>query len=483
MSLDWPLFSALIAFLHLCGAFAAAHAIMTVRNSQSAVAWAMSLALIPYFTLIPYILFGRSQLSPRPQLPITRIDSSASVSMVQQNGLCCDLSRFHALFRLSKFPVTANNQVSLLINGAETFDALFGSLAGAQHTIYLQSFTVHHDALGEELHNILCERARAGVKVYFLFDRIGSHKLPRAYIQTLQESGVHTQAFSAGKSFRNPLQINFRNHRKLAIIDQRVAFLGGLNIGMTYLNGHPVLTPWRDTHLQVSGSVIDALMTSFAEDWFWMTHALPKNYSDVQSSKINEAASTITSNEVILSNTLCQVLASGPADTRETCLLFFVEAINSARERIWLASPYFIPDEAVRTALQLAALKGVEVRLLLPSIADHQTVYAASSLYVYDILRAGVKVYRYRPGFMHQKIVLIDDQLAAVGSANLDNRSFRLNFELTLVMFDALFAKQVEVMLEQDFSQSVSISIDEYQQAPAWKKFAMHVAKLFSPIL
>lgn len=508
MSFEWTVFSIFIVVLHVCGAGAAAHAIMTVRNSQSAVAWAISLALIPYFTLLPYLLFGRSRLSPHPSIPV-KLDVSLIPSTDYQ--FCSDssyaalqgeLSGFQALAGLSGSPVLPNNSVRLLVNGVETFSALFAALANAQHTIYLQCFTVHHDALGKQLRDLLCERALAGVRVYFLYDRVGSHKLPRTYIRALQAHGVHTQAFSAGKYLRNPLRINFRNHRKLAIIDHHIALLGGLNIGATYLGAHPRLSPWRDTHLEVKGQVVSVLIRSFVQDWFWMANSLPQDFVDYAQSDVGEqviqsnsknqdvikmkqngADISSAQNHVAVANVMCQALTSGPSDAKETCLLFFVAAINSASKRIWLASPYFIPDDAIRIALQLAVLRGVDVCLLLPSLADHRTVYAASSLYAYDILRAGVKVYRYQPGFMHQKVVLIDDAMAAIGSANLDNRSFRLNFELTLMVFDTVFAKQVETMLEQDFAQSSLISSVEYQQAPIWKKFAMHVAKLFSPIL
>jgi cardiolipin synthase len=288
----------------------------------------------------------------------------------------------------------------------------------------------------------------------------------------------------------------------LAIIDHHIAFLGGLNIGATYLGAHPRLSPWRDTHLEVKGKVVSVLITSFVQDWFWMTNALPNDFVEYAHSHHNRLAiqqdkqqhgvfkKQVKTTDLfsgkehkVVTNVLCQALTSGPSDAKETCLLFFVAAINSAKKRIWLASPYFIPDDAIRSALQLAVLRGVEVCLLLPSLADHHTVYAASSLYAYDILRTGVKVYRYQPGFMHQKVVLIDYAVAAIGSANLDNRSFRLNFELTLMVFNTNFVQQVAAMLEQDFAQSSLISLVEYEQAPLWKKFAMHVAKLFSPIL
>jgi cardiolipin synthase len=179
----------------------------------------------------------------------------------------------------------------------------------------------------------------------------------------------------------------------------------------------------------------------------------------------------------------CLVVPSGPADKQETCSLFFVEAISAARERVWITTPYLVPDEAVFSALRLAALRGVDVRILIPSRRDHIVVFEASRLYAYDSIRAGVRVFRYRPGFLHQKVVLIDDEAAAVGSANLDNRSFRLNFEIMVLTIDRGFAAEVEAMLQRDFAEAYEIDRSEYRKSPAWRRMAMHVARLFAPIL
>jgi cardiolipin synthase len=179
----------------------------------------------------------------------------------------------------------------------------------------------------------------------------------------------------------------------------------------------------------------------------------------------------------------CLVIPSGPADKQETCSLFFVEAITAARERVWITTPYLVPDEAVFAALRLAALRGVDVRILLPSRRDHLVVFEASRLYAYDSIRAGVRVFRYRPGFLHQKVVLIDDVAAAVGSANLDNRSFRLNFEIMVLTISRAFAAEVEQMLIDDFAEAYEVDRSEYRKSPAWRRMAMHVARLFGPIL
>jgi len=283
----------------------------------------------------------------------------------------------------------------------------------------------------------------------------------------LRLAGVDMRAFATSR-FINRFQLNFRNHRKIVVVDGRIAFVGGLNVGDDYMGMEPPLAPWRDTHISVEGPAVSMIQVSFIEDWYWATQTLPRF----------DAPRPVEGGDMH-----CQVIVSGPADAQETCSLFFVEAINSAKERLWMTTPYFVPDEAVFAALRLAALRGVDVRILIPSRADHYVVFKASELYAYDALRAGIQMYYYRPGFVHQKVVLIDDVAASVGSANLDNRSFRLNFEITVLTVDRKFAAEVETMLTHDFTLARRIEQNEYRRGTTLNRIIMHVARLFAPIL
>jgi cardiolipin synthase len=332
---------------------------------------------------------------------------------------------------------------------------------------------VRDDALGEMLKDALIAKAQQGVRVYFLYDSIGSFDLPHRYVAALRAGGVETHPFATNRRFVNRLQLNFRNHRKIVSVDGERAFVGGHNVGVEYLGGKPPLSPWRDTHIEVRGPAVASIQFVFTEDWHWATQQLPE--FDMPPAPVADPAAG--------QGMHCLVVPSGPADKQETCSLFFVEAINAARERVWITSPYLIPDEAVFSALRLAALRGVDVRILIPSRRDHLVVFAASKLYAYDSLRAGIRIFRYQPGFLHQKVVLIDSAAAAIGSANLDNRSFRLNFEIMVLTVDRGFAKEVETMLLADFAESREIDRNEYRKATALKRVLMHVARLFSPIL
>jgi len=472
------IFGYLIALIHSLGLIAALHAVLTVRTAQGAIAWALSLMFIPYLTMIPYLVFGRSTfdayIKARRQANVEMRKAIADLNWRPwvEEALAARSSQAYASLRampkLGRMPCLANNQVQLLVNGDTTFEAIFQAIEQAREAVLVQFFIIHDDQLGRRLQKRLLEKAAEGVAVYVLYDRIGSHALPHEYVETLREGGVQIRAFATRSGWLNRFQVNFRNHRKVVVVDGLVGFVGGHNVGDEYLGAMPPLSPWRDTHVRVGGPVVACLQESFAEDWFWASRKLPplilpESYPD--------------------DGVLCQLLASGPADPVETCSLFFVEAIHSARERIWITSPYFIPDEAVFAALRLAVLRGVDVRLLLPSRPDHRIVYAASSLYAFEAVRAGVRVFRYGPGFLHQKVVLMDNEISAIGSANLDNRSFRLNFELMLLTVDEAFAREVEMMLEQDFALAHEVAKEESRQTHRLQQLGMRVARLISPIL
>ncbi|MFM0721097.1 cardiolipin synthase, partial [Paraburkholderia strydomiana] len=472
----------LVALAHILGVIAACHAILNTRTSQGAIAWAVSLVAMPYLTLVPYLFLGRSKfagyadarrvenelLRTRAHPPEWGTQASSAGLPTQQLG-----GRFaHSLTRLGGMPFLPGNSVRTLVNGAATFEAIFDAIGNARHYVIVQFFIVRDDALGEMLKDALIAKASQGVRVYFLYDSIGSFDLPHRYVAALRAGGVEMHPFATNRRFVNRLQLNFRNHRKIVAVDGERAFVGGHNVGVEYLGGRAPLSPWRDTHIEVRGPAVASIQFVFTEDWHWATQQLPEF-----------AMPAATPGDPSRNEGMhCLVVPSGPADKQETCSLFFVEAINAARERVWITTPYLVPDEAVFSALRLAVLRGVDVRILIPCRRDHLVVFAASKLYAYDSLRAGIRIFRYQPGFLHQKVILIDSVAAAIGSANLDNRSFRLNFEIMVLTVDHGFAQEVETMLLNDFAESLEIDRNEYRHASALRRVLMHVARLFSPI-
>lgn len=460
----------------ILGVLSAIQAVMTTRTSQGAVAWAITLIAWPFVAVPAYWIFGRSRFHGYVDL---RRDRSSDVSeklddlRVKVAKYTVDLGgqfgEARALEQLARTRFTRNNQTRLLINGPETFQAIFQAIESATEYILVEFFIINDDTLGRQLKDKLIAQAERGVTIYLLYDDVGSSRITKRYLRDLTGAGIHVTGMRTTRGWRNRFQINFRNHRKIVVVDGRVAFVGGHNVGDEYLGGNPKLSPWRDTHVAVSGPAVLAVQLAFTDDWYWATETFPHLNWEPQPAEQDDR--------------IVFVLPSGPADEHETCGLFFTHAINSAKERIWIATPYFVPDEAVITALQLAAFRGVDVRILIPGVPDKALIKLAAMSYVGQVTDAGVKVYEYGEGFMHQKVVLVDHHAAAIGTANFDNRSFRLNFEITVLIIDDQFNREVEQMLRKDIADSHEISRDELAARPWWKVAASQIARLFAPIL
>jgi len=382
--------------------------------------------------------------------------------------LSSDQCSYTVLEKLAQMHIMDGNDAELLIDGEAAFASMFDAIEEAQEYVLIQFFIVHDDELGTRVQEMLLRKAREGVRVYFLYDEIGSSRLPQTYVNTLRHGDVHITGFRTTRGPRNKFQVNFRNHRKILITDGTVGFIGGLNIGDEYLGKDPKFGRWRDTHVKITGPCVQALQLSFVEDWYWATHSNPEL--------------TWTPKPSPTGNKTALVISSGPSDPMETCGLFFVHCINAAQKRIWIASPYFVPDERIIAALKLTALRGVDVRIMLPEKPDHYLIYLSSFYFIDEVEQAGVKFYRYQAGFMHQKVLLVDEQAAAIGTANLDNRSFRLNFEVTLLFLDVPFVNEVETMLLEDFRECIEIPINALGTRPLWFRFMVRLARLLAPI-
>jgi cardiolipin synthase len=369
---------------------------------------------------------------------------------------------------LAAMPFSRGNDAELLIDGEATFSAIFRAIDDARDYVLAQFYIIKDDQLGREFKARLIGKAGEGVRVHLLYDEIGCLGLPGRYLEELRQAGVRVSAFNTTKGTRNRFQLNFRNHRKVVVVDGQVAFVGGLNVGDEYMGRGKVFSHWRDTHACIRGPAVHAVQIAYCEDWYWATHELPElDWDLVQSG---------TGDKNVL------VIPTGPADDLETCGLFFTHSIHAARERVWIASPYFVPDSKVIAALQIAALRGVDVRVLLPEKADHTLVWLSSFSYYEETKPYGVKLYRYQPGFLHQKVMLVDSDVASVGTPNLDNRSFRLNFEIILLFLDHDFASRVETMLEEDFADARLVEQDDLSSRALWFKFAVRAARLMAPL-
>ena len=451
--------------VHLLGVGNAVHAILKVRAPQAAIGWAITLVLFPWVVIPLYWIFGRQKF-----IGYRRAVFGGSGGELDTlcEAVCAKLLPFADAPPPQGDPLIAEmrgNSVELLIDGQETFPAIFEAIDTARSSIVVQFFIIREDALGRKLRDRLAAAARDGLKVYLLYDEVGCHTLRPDFFRPLREAGGQVVPFRTTRGRGNRFQLNFRNHRKLVVADGRVALTGGLNVGVEYQGEDPRFGAWRDTHVRVEGPAVAALQLAFVEDWHWATGAIP---------------ALDWPEPVSAGDTLIRVAATGPVDELDRCSLFFLDIVNSARRRLWIASPYFVPDPAAMAALQLAALRGVDVRIMLPDKADHQLPWLSSFSY-YDALEAaGIALYRYRDGFLHQKVILADDERAAVGSVNVDYRSFHLNFELGVMTRSPRFAAQVAAMLEADFARCRRVDLSE-PYSP-WFRGKVRMARLLSPV-
>ncbi len=450
------------------------HAFMHVRTSQGTLAWVLALLTFPFVSIPLYWLLGRTRFSG--YLRARRMGDADLRQRVEEmferlKHFAVDFPEDRAFERaaqaLGGLPFTRGNELELLIDGRETFDRIFKAIGEAEKSVCVCFFIVKNDRLGRKFQQLLIEKARAGVEVCFLFDEIGSYKLGGSYLRDLREAGVRCDSFGANRYWWSRLQVNFRNHRKIVVCDGETAFIGGLNVGDEYLGRDQRFGAWRDTHLQLRGPVVQAVQLVFLEDWYWATGEIPPLRWTTHPESADHVAA---------------IIPTGPSDPGDSWQLIVAEAANTAREKLWITSPYFVPDEGVLTALQTAAIRGVDVRILIPERADHLLVWLSAFSFYEHTIPFGVRLFRYHRGFLHQKVMLVDDRLAAVGTANLDNRSFRLNFEITAFCADKGFVDEVEHMLSIDFLSARETEMADFEERPFWFRAATRAARLLAPV-
>ncbi len=475
-----PILTFIIPFFELLGVITALHAILYIRSVQGAIAWAISLVTFPWLALPLYWIFGRNKF--RGYVEALRAGNIQSHNLVERTKKKmaryagpaeetgeAESSRERVFTRLADMEFTRQNAITLLINGRETFDTMLRHIETAKHYVLIEFFIIRNDRVGRQFRDLLIQKARENVKIYLLYDEIGSRHLGRDYIAPLEAAGVHIHHFFTTQGRRNRFQLNFRNHRKIVVIDGRIGFVGGHNIGEEYQGSSKKYGAWRDTHVMVEGPAVLGIQLTFNGDWFWAV----RQKLDIE----------WTVHPSPNGNMKALPLPTDPSHQLDTCLLFFLNAILSAKKRLWIASPYFVPDDSIVEALQIAALKGVDVRIILPGVADKKIVYLASFAFFPRLALPNIKIYRYQPGFMHQKVMIIDDDMSVIGSANFDNRSFNLNFEMNMVINDQSFTRRVEEILLTDIQNSRLVVYPDKRGNNWLFRLAVRLSSLFSPML
>ncbi|HEX8038784.1 MAG TPA: cardiolipin synthase [Chryseosolibacter sp.] len=385
-------------------------------------------------------------------------------------------SLVHLLLNDSLSPLTVGNEVTLLHNGEGKFPQVLKALEDARHHIHIEYYIYENDAIGNRIKDLLVAKAREGVKVRLIYDAFGSRSIRRSFVRELISSGVEAYPFNRIRFQPLANRLNYRNHRKIIVVDGHLGFVGGINISDRYINDANAMEGkkiyWRDSHFRIDGPGVQYLQYLFFCDWNFCAHQKlqpePAYFIDRPHAGANESV---------------QIAASGPDSPTSTVMLSLLKAINLAKNEILLTTPYFIPGETILNALKVAALGGVSVRILAPGISDSLLVNAAAWSYFDELLRSGVEIFLYRKGFIHVKTMVVDDYISIVGTANMDYRSFDLNFEVNAVVYGEKLAGELRASFLNDLEDAEQIQANAWHRRPVFKKLAERIARLLSPLL
>jgi len=444
------------------------------RNPVKTISWILVMIFLPYIGLLLYIFFGQRY---RKQKIITRksirsIENNPAylyeeLNPVHYPGSCMSLIE---LLRKNNFhPVFSGNDVRLFNSGREKFDALFEDIKRARKHIHVEYYILEQCKIGYELQHLLIKKAREGIEIRVIYDDIGSWKTKKKFFQEMKDVGIQVLPFLKVKLPYLSPKFNYRNHRKIVVIDGEIGYTGGINVADRYIDGGK-FENWRDSHVRIEGKAVYGLQTAFLIDWFFVSRQLLTSkfyFPDLK----------------IVGSSLVQTATSSPDTDWEGIMQAIFCIVTEAKHYVYLQTPYFLPNESLLTALQTAALSGVDVRLMVPEVTDTPVTTRAMRSYFSEIMDAGVKVYFYQNGFMHAKTVVADDIISTVGSANLDYRSFELDFEVNAFIYDAGFAAQMKDVFLHDQENCRKINPEEWANRPKIVKWLESICRLFGPML
>lgn len=447
------------------------------------IAWIQVLIFLPIIGIILYVFFGinyrkrkifnRKAIKDFHELEtLTQFKESVTTPqrLYETTTTPAQQRMSQLMYNNNKALLTYHNEGKLYTDGRSTISALFEDLKQAKKHIHLEYFSIMPDEVGKQLQSILLDRAQEGVKVKIICDAVGSWRLPASFFRRLRSVGIEIYEFLPVKLPFLSSKLNFRNHRKIAVIDGQIGYIGGVNLGKKYLGKHKFYGFWRDTHVRLTGDGVYSLQKLFLTDWSFITGKLVYHADFFPPHEINNLLPV-------------QILSSGPDSDWESIMQAYFAAISRASNYIYIATPYFMLNESMLTALKTAALSGVDVRLVLPAKNDYRVIYYGSRSYYEELLRSGIRIYEYTKGFIHAKVLLADDLFLSIGSANMDIRSFKQNFEVNCIMYDNKYAQEVKTHFYQDFKDSREIILPEFLDRPALHKVWESISRLFSPIL
>ena len=449
------------------------------RNPLKASAWILIVGLIPVVGIMVYIVFGQDQ---RRLNSINRRFYQRLMRKPQQLSLPKHLLKnrqateehqrlIELVYRNSDSPLLQLQSLEIYAWGADMYEALFADLERAEEYIHLQAYIFGDDEVADRLSDILLRKAQDGVTIRIIYDHLGSYNVPSSYWKRLRNGGIQVYAFMRVAFPLLSTTVNYRNHRKIVVIDGSVGYVGGMNFAQRYLTGSE-LGRWRDTHFRITGVAVAGLQSSFLIDWYAVSRKVINvdRYFD-PATEANEYSPSV------------QFLQGGPISQWRTIEQAMIYMISRATHHICIQTPYFLPTENLNSALITVALAGVTVELMLPIKTDSRLATFAANSYLAQLLEAGVKIYQYNDGFLHSKLLLVDDQIATVGSANMDFRSLEHNFEITGIIYDSGIAKRLHTLFNQDKHSCHFLTQDEWEERSRLARFAESFMRLFAPLL
>ena len=445
------------------------------RNPIRSLAWVIALLALPGIGIIFYLFFGRSMKGRhmisrhnKRRLLHNFVVRSADMDSLPLSAAARQLVKL--AFSLTKAPLTVNNRIRIFTVGADKFETLLKDLEGARRSIYLQYYIFNDDELGTRVADLLIAKAAEGVCVKVIYDHVGSFSASNRFFRRMKEGGVDIHPFFRVTFPQLANRINWRNHRKLVIIDNRIGYIGGMNIADRYVRGLADGGAWRDTHFRLEGDIVQNLIYSFAVDWYFLRNPSSDLPLDIPPSGFrNDCA--------------MQLVTSGPVDSWQNIALCFLEAISGARKSIYIQTPYFLPTDTLMNALEAAALSKVDVRVMIPSKSDSRLLQLATYSYVTRCLKAGIKVYSYNPGMLHAKSMTVDETFTTAGSTNFDFRSFENNFEGNLLIYDRDVNRSMRDIFFRDLSDCRKLRYSEWKSRPLPQRMLESLVRLFAPLL
>ncbi|MDR1054638.1 MAG: cardiolipin synthase [Prevotellaceae bacterium] len=463
--------------------------IIDTDNSIKSLGYILFVVFIPVIGIILYFLIGvnyrKQKLYKKKLVENTRLFNALRREIYDYTYMQIGdhhkiIGNFERTVKMllndSLAPLSQAKKAKLLVNGEEKFSEVFKALEAAKHHIHIQYYIYADDEIGNRIKETLSRKAKQGVEVRFIFDDFGSHRLHHKMLAELRAGGVQVAAFYQVHLYALANRMNYRNHRKIIVIDGHIGFIGGINVGDKYINNGKHKLFWRDTHLKFEGAAVWNLQYTFMSDWNFCAHeniTINKYYFNFNNEFIDDKKS----------QTLIQIASSGPDSTRASIMLSFMGIIMACKERLYITTPYFIPNDTIIDAIKHVALSGIDVRLLVPGKSDSLIVNAASCSNYGDLLEAGVRVYRYQKGFVHAKTIVADNTLSVIGSANMDMRSFDFNFEINALVFDEAINSQLCEVFMEDIGHSIQLDSKKWNNRSRWRKFCEAMARLLSPLL